>query len=288
MRILIVTQIVDSRDSNLGFFHRWIEEFAQHCERVIVICLKEGDHVLPPNVTVLSLGKERGTSKVTRIVRFLRYIRAYRNDYNAVFVHMNPEYVLLGGYFWRKWGKKVGLWYAHKSVTKKLKRAVGMVDRVFTSSSAGFRMQSPKTSIVGQGIDTDLFNPTLHLESTATRFITIGRIAESKHLIEMLEMFDSLLVMGEKFTFTLVGAPTTPEEEVYAQRLEQEIAKRPYRDAVTLAGPIPHHELPEVLYAHDMFLNFSTTGSLDKAVLESLATSTPVFTSNNAFEALLS
>jgi hypothetical protein len=37
-----------------------------------------------------------------------------------------------------------------------------------------------------------------------------------------------------------------------------------------------------------MFLNFSTTGSLDKAVLESLATSTPVFTSNNAFEALLS
>src|SRR6478609_2539072 len=106
MKLLITTQALDSQDSNLGFFHRWVEEFAAHCEKVTVICLREGEHVLPNNVTVLSLGKEAGTSRLTRAVRFLTYIHRYRGEYDAVFVHMNPEYIVLGGYFWRRWHKK--------------------------------------------------------------------------------------------------------------------------------------------------------------------------------------
>ena len=58
MRLLIVTQVVDQNDSVLGFFHRWIEEFAKNCEKVHVICLKESVHNLPENVAVHSLGKE--------------------------------------------------------------------------------------------------------------------------------------------------------------------------------------------------------------------------------------
>jgi len=58
MKLLIITQAVDTTDSNLGFFHGWIEEFARHCSKVTVICLREGKHSLPTNVRVLSLGKE--------------------------------------------------------------------------------------------------------------------------------------------------------------------------------------------------------------------------------------
>ena len=46
MKLLIMTQAVDQNDPVLGFFHRWIEEFSRHCERVHVICLKEGEHSL--------------------------------------------------------------------------------------------------------------------------------------------------------------------------------------------------------------------------------------------------
>ena len=56
-RLLITTQAVDLDDPVLGFFHRWIEEFAKHCESISVICLKEGRHDLPDNVHVYSLGK---------------------------------------------------------------------------------------------------------------------------------------------------------------------------------------------------------------------------------------
>ena len=32
MKLLIITQKVDSADPILGFFHQWVEEFAKHCE----------------------------------------------------------------------------------------------------------------------------------------------------------------------------------------------------------------------------------------------------------------
>lgn len=287
MKLLITTQILDSQDSNLGFFHRWIEEFAMHCEEVIVICLKQGDFVLPPNVTVLSLGKEKGTNRIVRAARFLKYIFVYKNRYDAVFVHMNPEYILLGGRFWKRWNKKVGLWYAHTSVTRKLKRAVSLVDRVFTVSDDSFGIRTPKLMPLGHGIDTELFNPTLHLESTATRIITVGRIAQSKHLIEMLEMLDTMEARGERFTFSIVGIPTSEAEERYAQRLYDEAKNKPYADRIRFLGSVPHHELPALLNSHDLALNFSTTGNMDKAGLEALAVGIPLFTTNPAFEALL-
>jgi glycosyltransferase involved in cell wall biosynthesis len=296
MNLLICTQIVDSQDSNLGFFHRWIEEFAKHCDKVTVICLKEGSHVLPENVTVLSLGKPsfakatKGTGMHRRMqyaVRFLKYIYQERNNYDAVLVHMNPEYVLLGGYLWKRWGKNVGLWYAHTSVTRKLRYAVKLVDRVFTVSEDSFGIHTPKLIALGHGIDTELFNPTLHQESTGTRFITVGRVAGSKHLFEMLEMFDALHAHGEKFTFTVVGIPTSPKEEEYAARLYEEAKKRPYSDRVHFLGSVPHHELPELLHTHDVALNFGGTGNMDKAGLEALAVGIPVFTTNRAFAAML-
>lgn len=287
MRLLICTQAVDSQDSNLGFFHRWIEEFAKHCERVTVICLREGDHALPANVRVLSLGKEVGTSRLTRALRFWKYSYRYRSEYDAVFVHMNPEYVLLGGYFWRRAHKKIGLWYAHRSVTQKLQRAVRLVDRVFTVSPESFRVATPKLCVLGHGIDTELFKPDIHLESTEMRITTVGRLAQSKQLLEMLQALDVLHERGEHFTFTIVGDATTPVEAQYARKLQEEIAERPYRDKIFLRGALPHHELPALLRSQDIALNFGQTGNMDKAGLEALAVGIPVLSTNDEFKALL-
>ena len=59
MRLLVVTQIVDTNDSNLGFFHAWLQRIAAQVDSMIVLCLKKGEYQLPANVTVLSLGKEQ-------------------------------------------------------------------------------------------------------------------------------------------------------------------------------------------------------------------------------------
>ena len=59
MKLLITTQTVNINDPVLGFFHRWLKEFAENCEQVTVICLQVGEYQLPPNVKVISLGKEK-------------------------------------------------------------------------------------------------------------------------------------------------------------------------------------------------------------------------------------
>jgi len=58
MKLLITTQTIDKNDPILGFFHGWVKEFSKHFEEINVICLKEGEHNLPENVHVYSLGKE--------------------------------------------------------------------------------------------------------------------------------------------------------------------------------------------------------------------------------------
>src|SRR3989338_1114589 len=111
MRLLITTQAVDRNDQALGFFHGWLEEFARRFEKVRVICLKEGEHDLLSNVSVHSLGKEKKSAKSERIQqahrrqrtmnrmqsasRFFFLVWKYRKEYDAVFVHMNQDYVLL-------------------------------------------------------------------------------------------------------------------------------------------------------------------------------------------------
>jgi glycosyltransferase involved in cell wall biosynthesis len=285
MKLLICTQAVDSRDSNLGFFHTWISEFAKHCDEVVVICLREGEHALPQNVRVLSLGKEQGKGRAVRAWRFLKYIRT--NEYDAVFVHMNPEYVLLGGRYWQKHSKKIGLWYAHKSVTWKLNYAVRLLDRVFTVSSNSFQIQTPKLRALGHGIDTELFRPAMHTESNQLRIITAGRLAESKRLLEMIAVLDVLHAAGQKFSFTIAGEAGTPAEEAYTELLRAEIAKRPYQASVHFVGAVPHHELADVLRKHDVQFNFGVTGNMDKAGLEALAAGIPLFSTNEHFRELL-
>src|SRR3989344_2582413 len=99
MRLLICTQAVDKDDRVLGFFHTWLIEFAKHFKQITIICLKEGAHTLPNNVLVYSLGKEKGhpphLSKLVYAWRFVRLAWKLRKNYDAVFVHMNQEYVLL-------------------------------------------------------------------------------------------------------------------------------------------------------------------------------------------------
>ena len=73
MKLLIITQKVDIEDDNLGFFHRWLEKFAEKVEKLYVICLWEGKHSLPENVKVYSLGKEKGYSKLRQFFRFQKF-----------------------------------------------------------------------------------------------------------------------------------------------------------------------------------------------------------------------
>mgnify|MGYP000064714087 CR=1 FL=1 len=160
MKILVITQKVDTNDPILGFFHRWIEEFSKYYEKVCVICLKKGGHDLPPNVSIYSLGKEEGESRIKYITRFYKYIWNLRKEYDVVFVHMNQIYIVLGGILWRIWNKKIGLWYVHRQKSLSLWLSAYITNVIFTSSKESFGYQNSKVNYLGHGIDVSKYLQT--------------------------------------------------------------------------------------------------------------------------------
>lgn len=281
MKLLICTQTVDRRDPILGFFHRWIEEFAKHCEKITVICLREGEHQLPNNVRVISLGKSthvsntmiyHSVSRIRYAANFLKYIFQLKKEYDAVFVHMNPEYLVLGGPFWRLWSKKIGLWYVHKSVDFKLRLAEEFTDVVFTASRESFRLPSKKVQIVGHGIDNEVFKPDPAV-SRIGALLSVGRLDKSKR--HDLAIHAAAMINRE---LRIAGDGSERNNlEALASKLEAN---------VTFLGGITQTQLVGEYRAASVFVHTSETGSLDKVVLEALACDLPVVTTASALSDL--
>lgn len=282
MKLLIVTQKVDKNDPILGFFHRWITEFAKHTDRISVICLEQGEYDLPKNVTVYSLGKERGTSRLKYVLNFYRLIWRERKNYDAVFVHMNPIYIVLGGILWHIWKKKISLWYTHKSVDLKLRIAEKFVHTIFTASRESFRLLSKKISIIGHGIDCEQFKPSMREHGDILRIVTVGRIAPIKNYETLIEALAIVTRNNIPFTLEIIGVPATKEDEAYDINTRTLIQEKNLTSRVVFTGKVSHDKLPEHLNKADIFVNLSETGSLDKAILEAMACGLMVVTSNEA------
>lgn len=265
MKLLIVTQTVHRKDPVLGFFHRWIEEFAKHAESIEVICLFEGEHSLPKNVRVHSLGKEKGAQPFfVYALRFLFLSWTLRNRYDCVFVHMNVEYVMLAGLLWRMLSKKIALWYVHGTVSLRLRLALLLSDIVFTSSPESFRIQNPKVHIVGHGIDTEFFSPDPGIPR-GQHLLSVGRLTKSKHHDFVIR---ATKLAGRELRIAGEG----PEEETL-----RALAKELDAEVVFLGG-ITQDELRGEYRGAERLIHASTTGSMDKVVLEAAACDCDVIT----------
>ena len=287
MRLLILTQKIDCNDDVLGFMHGWIAEFAKHCDLVTAIGLSVGAHDLPENVRVFSLGKEAGASRLSYVWNFYRLIFRERKNYDAVFVHMNPEYVLLGGILWKMMGKKVGLWYMHKSVDLKLRLATHGADIIFTASLESFRIQTPKCHVVGHGIATERFKGIKRIPDGVFRICSIGRLSKTKDYGTLLGALDLLKKEGILIEVQIIGGPVTAEDRDYVDELKTEISRRELANTVVLVGAVPNSAIEPYLAKADLFVNMSQTGSLDKAVLEAMVAGVPVLTSNEGLRTTL-
>lgn len=291
MKLLILTQKVDQHDAVLGFMHGWIAEFAKHCDRVTVIALEVGAYDLPPHVQVFSLGKQYGApasgffDRLTYVANFYRLIFRERKHYDAVFVHMNSEYVLLGGIPWRLLGKRVGLWYAHGHVPLALRLALALSSIVFTSTTSGFRIVSPKVAVTGQGIDTLRFayTPRSHKKGEAFRLIMVGRISPVKDYATLLRAVHLLNVGQIPIALDIVGGAGTREQEAYVEDLKQLVQELDIADEVSFHGAVANDQIATLLERAHCFVNTSKTGSFDKAVGEAMAAGLPVLTCNEAF-----
>lgn len=270
MRLLVLTQKIDRDDPTLGFFHRWVEVFAEQFESVIVICLEKGRCELPSNVRVLSLGKEERPSRIQYVVRFYNYIWQERKKYDAVFVHMNQEYVLLGGLFWLLYRVPVFLWRNHVKGSWKTRLSVALSKKVFFTSKRSYTARFSNSLEMPAGIDTNHFSPSSFAKCIENSLLYVGRIDP----IKRLEVIIDAIVLLEKeaipIKLDIVGSPSSGQE-TYASTLRKRYQSLQERGVVSWLGNIAQQNLPEVYRSHSFTLNATPPGSFDKAMLEAMS-----------------
>lgn len=286
MRLLFVTQKINKNDAILGFVNRWVLEFSKNVEDLTIICLEKGEFDLPKNVKVLSLGKEEGISRIKYIFRFYKYILKERKRYDNVFVHMNPVYVVLGGFFWKILKKKIFMWYTHRNVDLKLKIAEKIVDKIFTASPESFRLKSDKVVVTGHGIDTEYFKCDLSKkEGNLIKIVHVGRITRIKNCDILIRAGEILKKRwNKKFKIIFIGSPVTSDDEDYFLEIKKLVESLSLSNEVEFRKSISNMEIRSIYCNADITVNLTPTGGVDKAVLESMSCGVPVFTSNQTFE----
>lgn len=292
MRLLVLTQKIDLDDDLLGFFHGWLLKLAPRAQNIIALALGIGRYDLPNNIKVFSLGKEStgGNSRMIKKLKyafnFYRLIRRFRKDYDIVFVHMNVEYVLLGGLFWRLWRKKIVLWYAHYKNPLKLKLAVALAHRVVTSTALACRINSEKLRILQQGIDTEKFQPENIENVNLNKILFLGRISPVKKLEVLIVAIKILDSNGIKINLDIFGEPA-PGDEKYFVEVKNLAQRLGLEQKINFLGLVPNFQTPQIYNHYSIFVNLTSTGSFDKTTLEAMSCGSIIFVSNRVFKEVL-
>jgi len=285
MRLLIITRKVDINDDISGFFHRWIEKFSEKFDSLNVICLQKGEYSLPSNTKVFFLGKENGKSRIRELYKFYEYIWQLRKDCGAIFVHMNPIYVVLGGFFWKLRGKKIYLWHNHKNGNLITRLAILFSNVVFYTSPQSFSAKYKKSRIMPVGIDTERFRIQDTRYKTPNTILYLGRFSPVKNVDVLIEAANLLDKRGANFTLNIVGQPGEGEEKHF-KKIKDMAEGLEDRRKIRFLGKVANYQTPEIYSQNDIFVNLTQAGSFDKTTLEAMACQSMVLVSNPVFEGI--
>lgn len=282
MRLLIVTQAVDEKDHYLSFFTAWITAFAQHFESIEVICLKGGAYTLPKNVRVFSLGKEEWPSRLQYIVRFYRYIWQMRHQYDVVLVHMNQEYVLLGGIVFALLRKPLYFWRNHYAGSLLTDIAAQFCRKVFYTSKSSYTAKFKHAVRMPVGVDIQRFEAQDALRVPRS-ILFFARFAPSKRPDVFVQALSLLKQRGVSFTASVVGS-ALPQDQEYQRRVRIQAHDHGLDPFVMFAPGVPNTEAPSIYARHDIFVDLGSSGMYNKMLFEAASSGCLVLAASTDFQ----
>ncbi|MDI6632630.1 MAG: glycosyltransferase family 4 protein [Bacillota bacterium] len=290
MRLLLFNLATDADDPILGFTTRWTQALAKRVASVDVITMRAGRIEVPGNVQVYSVGKEKGYSEPRRILEFYRHLfrilRERRID--VCFSHMIPEFTILAAPVLKAKGVPIVTWYAHPALTWKLKLAHYLSDRMVASLAKAYPYKQDKLTVVGQGIDTDLFAPDGMPPEEPPIILCAGRLSPVKDHPTLLKAAALLRDRwGQLFRVVIVGGPAGAAGEAYARSLRDLAQELGLQDIVHFEPPVPMTALPPWYRRCTLQVNLTPTGSGDKVVLEVMSCGRPCLVANEGFRETL-
>jgi glycosyltransferase involved in cell wall biosynthesis len=284
MRLSIFMQTVDRKDSALGFYHGWIVELAKHFELITIFALNIGEHDLPENVTLIPLRPWGYRARMRTALRTLVLTWKYRRQYDAVFVHMNQEYLLVAGWLFKLLGKRVYMWRNHYAGNMLTDIAALFCDKIFYTSKSSFTAKYTQAVQMPVGVDVGSCHLDEMIEREPHSVLFLGRFDMSKRPDLVVEALGKIAKEGITFTASFAGGPSNPSsslpKEVAARAEELGIA-----DRVAFVGPVPNTDTYRYYRSHTIYVNCGKSGMLDKSLFKAIACGClPIFTSADMAE----
>lgn len=262
-RLLFITQKIHENDDDLAFAPLWVKAFIAEGFDVSVICLERGD--FSGGFPVHSLGKERGRNKIQQAIEFLRLALSLK--YDRVFVHMNPEYFTLGGWWWALNRIPSYFWYTHYTMSVHVFIAGIIARRLFAATAQSLPQYdgSSKKIVLGHGIDLGFWHGSPASERLDTEIVYINRLSRSKRIDLSIR---TLAFLPPAYRLSVYGR-VVPGEESYFEELKKMASAIPYAGRVTFMGSLPMSELKNIYPRYRIMLNLAKE-TIDKTMLEGM------------------
>lgn len=286
MRLLLFNLTTDIDDPILGFTTSWITALARRLEFVHVITMRTGKIVVPDNVEVHSVGKEKGFSEPRRALEFYRHlIRILRRDVvDICFSHMIPIFSILAAPILRAKDIPLFTWYAHPNLTQVLKTAHVLSQYMLTSIETAYPYKRDKLLSIGQGIDTDVFCPSNESPEEPTILLCVGRLSPVKGHRTLLQAAAVLRDRWrEPFRIVIVGGAATPADANYINTLYEQVRALKLHDIVHFEPAMANAELPVWYQRCTLHVNLTPTGFGDKVAWEAMSCGKPCLAANAGF-----
>jgi glycosyltransferase involved in cell wall biosynthesis len=270
VRLVFVTQRVDSRHPALAATIPKIRALADRVDELVVLAQSGSADELPPRVELQTF---EAPSRVRRGLRFERVLaRALPAD--AVVAHMIPLYVVLAAPLVRPRRIPLVLWFTHWKVSALLRLAEQLSTAVVSVDRRSFPLSSAKVRPIGHGIDMSEFPCVAGRDGRPFRALVLGRYSPAKGLPTILEA--ARMVDGLELE---VHGPALSE-------LERRHRRELDRFGMELGDAVPRAEIPELFARADALVNNMRAGAPDKVVYEAAASCLPVLASNPVFDEL--
>ncbi len=286
MRVLLFNLVTDADDPVLGFTTHWIHGLAKQVDFIHVITMRAGRVDVPKNVRVYSVGKEKGYGEPRRQLEFYRYLLRilYEDRIDVCFSHMIPIFTVLAAPVLRLRGIPIVTWYAHPSLTWKLKVAHFLSDSMVASLETAYPYKRDKLRVIGQGIDTDLFAPDDTQPEDPPIILSVGRLSPVKDHPTLLKAAARLREQwGKPFRVVIIGGSLGPRDRQYEQLLHELVGRLQLQEVVRFQDAVPMPELPGSYRLCTVHVNMTPKGSGDKVALEAMSCGKPSLVANEGF-----
>jgi len=298
MKLLFFTRKIDKYDPRVGFVSDWVDELAKNLDFLyILVWQKSSAENLPKNAKLIELPNNIFLKLLVLKFKLLKYI--FKVD--GVFTHMMPIYAILVGCFSKIFKKKLFHWHTHSAVDWKLKLSRLFVDEYVTASVESFKLKTKKKiNIFGHGICLRNFqfpisnfqiNSKSQIQNSKFIILSVGRISPSKNIDILIKIAEQIklsdLDFKNKILINIIGGPGLISQNKYYLDLIEEVREKKLNNIIDFIGPLAQEEIIKYYNNCDLFINLSDTGSLDKVVLEAMASGKLVLTSNIAFKNIL-